>query len=360
MENKFTINRRHALLGMGAAMLGGTATAHAALKEAQPAPDIAQQSLDEQLRKDLTPREYSEEGVPVLLACEDLRSKAAATTPYNASLAHQMHANGDAMLRIRPDVKADDVALVMEVLAARDFRNAGAAAEPAPATTNFTTAFEELTHTFAAHPVIRAVNFHNTSRAQAAAYERQLAEYGKHFSSVTQEDLDRYLTTGIWHKSKPGLIVSVFEGYRNSYDVLAPLIEKYNFVGWFWMITSFLNCPIADQQNYAEHHDIDMLTHEYPDKRYALTWEELRALDKKHVICSHTRNHTLLASLPPDVQRQEVIGSQEDFVKNLGHPVRAFVSLTGPQFGENAAIDKLIVEAGYDTVFSNFRVQRIR
>ncbi len=227
-------------------------------------------------------------------------------------------------------------------------------------TSTFDERASELEQLFATHPVIRAVNFHNTSRAQAEHYERQLAQYSRSFSSVNQDELEEYLTTGRWHKPKPGLIVSVFEGYRNSYDVLTPLIEKYSFIGWYWVITGFINSSIPEQRTFAEHHDIDMLTHEYPDGRYALTWDELRHLDKKHVIASHSRSHTLLSQLEPEVQRQEVIGSQEDFKKNLGHSVRAFVSLTGPAYGETPTIDRLIDAAGYDFVFSNFRIQRIR
>ena len=218
----------------------------------------------------------------------------------------------------------------------------------------------ELEEVFATRPLMRAVNFHSTARANAAQYEEQLAQYHRFFTSVNEQELDEYLTTGRWHKAKPGLIVSVFEGYRNSYEVLLPLLEKYGFVGWFWMITSFINAPVAEQRTYAEHHDINMLTHEYPDGRYALTWEELRQIDRKHVIASHARSHTLLTELTPEVQYQEVVGSQEDFKKNLGHPVRGFVSLTGPEYGEDSATDRLIDKAGYDFVLSNFRIQRIR
>jgi peptidoglycan/xylan/chitin deacetylase (PgdA/CDA1 family) len=218
----------------------------------------------------------------------------------------------------------------------------------------------ELENLFATQPLIRAVNFHSTAKANVAHYEKQLAQYQQYFTSVNEDELDEYLVTGRWHKSKPGLIVSVFEGYRNSFEVLLPLIEKYGFIGWFWMITTFINTPIPDQLAYAEHHEIDMVTHEYPDGRYALTWDELRQIDKKHVIASHTRSHTLLSGLPPEVQYQEVVGSQEDFKKNLGHPVRGFVSLTGPAYGETPAVDRLIDEAGYDFVFSNFRIQRVR
>jgi len=81
----------------------------------------------------------------------------------------------------------------------------------------------ELEDLFATRPLIRAVNFHSTARANAQHYDQQLAQYSQFFTSVNEDELDEYLATGRWHKSKPGLIVSVFEGYRNSYEVLLPL-----------------------------------------------------------------------------------------------------------------------------------------
>lgn len=207
--------------------------------------------------------------------------------------------------------------------------------------------------------LIRTVNFHNTSRAAADKHERQIAQYSQSFSSVNEEDLDKYLTTGRWQKSKPGLIVAVYEGYRNGYDVLAPLLERYGLTGWFFIITGFLNAEVKDQVTFAQGHEIDMETREYPDGRYALTWEEVRKLDKKHVIASHARSHTQLSTLDPATVEREVVGSQEDFEKHLGHKVRAFVSLTGPPYGENATADRLIKAAGYDFVFSNLSIQRL-
>jgi len=217
-----------------------------------------------------------------------------------------------------------------------------------------------LEQLFAKNPVIRAVNFHNTAKSQADRFDQQLAQYGRYFSSVNEDELEDYLTTGRWQKSKPGLIVSVFEGYRNGYDVFAPLLEKHGFIGWYWIITSFVNSAVPDQLNFAEHHEIDMLTHEYPDGRYALTWEEIRQLSRKHVIASHARSHTQLSLLDPAAQEGEIVGSQEDFKKNLGRPVRGFVSLTGPPYGESSVTDHLIQSAGYEFVFSNFQIQKIR
>ena len=125
------------------------------------------------------------------------------------------------------------------------------------------------------------------------------------------------------------------------------------------MITGFINAPVKEELPYALSHEIDMLTREYPDGRYAMTWEELRQIDRKHVIACHTRSHQLLAPMPPGKLREEIIGSQDQFRQHLGHPVRAFVSLTGPAYGEHAATDRLIEAAGFDFVFSNFRIQRI-
>lgn len=217
----------------------------------------------------------------------------------------------------------------------------------------------ELEEVFGTHPLIRAVNFHSTSRAREDSYDRQLAQYSRNFTSVNEAELREYLTTGQWHKSKPGLIVSVFEGYRNSYEILHPLIEKHGFTGWYWIITGFINTPVLRQLSYADHHDIDMLTHEYSDGRYALTWEEIRRLDKKHVVACHTRSHMLLSKFKPAMRREEIVGSQDEFRKHLGHPVKSFVSLTGPPYGEDETTDALVREAGFEFVFSNFRIQRI-
>ena len=228
------------------------------------------------------------------------------------------------------------------------------------ATPTFTERTAELERLYATRPLIRAVNFHSTSRTKADHFDRELAHYSQFFSSVNQDELDDYLVTGKWHKAKPGLIISIYEGYRNGYDVLLPLVERHGFIGWFFVITGFVNAPVKDQLPFALSHDIDMLTRDYPDGRYALTWDELRIIDRKHVIACHSRSHTELALLPPAVMKDEIVGSQQEFRKHLGHPVRTFVSLTGPAYGHNKLTDQFIREAGYDFVVSNFLIQRIQ
>jgi hypothetical protein len=45
--------------------------------------------------------------------------------------------------------------------------------------------------------------------------------------------------------------------------------------------------------------------------------------------------------------------------QELGHPVSTIVSRGGPAFGENTAIDKMVLEAGYRFQVSNFRIQKL-
>ena len=211
----------------------------------------------------------------------------------------------------------------------------------------------------ASRPLIRAVNFHNTPLKREAELDRQLAHCARHFSPVDEDDLERWLASGEWQKPKPGMILAFYEGYRNGYDVIRPLLEKHGLTGWFFIITGFVDTPAADQLEYAFAHDIGMETREYADGRYALSWDEIRALDGKHVIASHARSHQPIAAMDAAAQRGEVLGSQARISSELGHAAQSFVSYGGPAYGEDAAVDALVGEAGYRFQFSNYRIQRL-
>lgn len=210
-------------------------------------------------------------------------------------------------------------------------------------------------------PLIRVVNYHNTPRSKAEQFERELAQYSKDFTSVNEVELREYLRTGRWDKSKPGMLPVLYEGYRNGYDVMRPLLEKYKFVGWYFVITEFIKSGIPDELTYAMGHHIGMQTREYPDGRYALSWEEIKKLSEKHVIASHARNHSELSTLTEEAREREILGSQEDFRQYLGRPVLAFASLRGPSHLEHPEVDtnRLVEAAGYEFVFSNYRIQRV-
>jgi peptidoglycan/xylan/chitin deacetylase (PgdA/CDA1 family) len=137
-------------------------------------------------------------------------------------------------------------------------------------------------------------------------------------------------------------------------------LEEFGLVGWFFVITGFVKALPVAQLQFAQEHDIGMATREYSDGRYALSWSELQEIDRRHVVASHARSHVLLAPLDEAAREHEVLGSQQDFEEHLGHRVRSFVSYGGPEYGTHRPTDALINRAGYQFVFSNLKIQRLR
>ena len=134
------MNRRKTLLAMAGALGAGVAApALARLRRLDEEPsgtssgsgrgtsagDPVEQSLREHLAR-LGSREYSEEGIPVFLACEDLVAvKTHRHTPppsaWSQTVASELRKNGEAWLRIFPKAPDTDVSKLIEVLAERDF-----------------------------------------------------------------------------------------------------------------------------------------------------------------------------------------------------------------------------------------------
>ncbi len=218
----------------------------------------------------------------------------------------------------------------------------------------------DLVRGFASGAPIRAVNFHNTPASRAAEYDRELAALAERFAPTTEDDLAQFLATGQWPHRRPGVIVALYNGYRNNADVMRPLLERHGLTGWFFVATSYLSCPPEEQLAFGAARSLATVPGEYADGRYALSWDEARALDRAgHVIASHARNHVRASDGDAAALEEEIVGAQADLVRELGHPVRSFAWPLGAAFGENPLADAALGRAGYEFLFSNFRIQRL-
>lgn len=216
-----------------------------------------------------------------------------------------------------------------------------------------------LARAMAAGAPVQAINYHNTPRARAAQYDRELAALAERFAPTREDDLAAFLATGRWPQSRPGLVIALYNGYRNNYDVFRPLLERHGLVGWFFVASGYASCPPAEQLAYGATRTLRTMPDEYEDGRYALSWDELRELDRDHVVASHTRNHTRVSLDDAAALESEIVGSQEDFRRELGHRVRSFAWLFGGAYGENPLADSAVDRAGYEFLFSNFKIQRL-
>lgn len=215
---------------------------------------------------------------------------------------------------------------------------------------------DELLRSLSAGPLIRVVNFHLTPKSRSDAYDREFALYADHFTPVAENDLDVLFATGQWHKAKPGLILAFYNGYRNNFDVALPLLEKHGLIGWYFVVTGFVDA--VDQSAYAAGHGITSAIDERGDGRLAMSWDEIRSLSRSHVVASHTRQHA--RATMPEGHEDAACGSQEDFRRELGRPVRAIAWAGGAAYGECPAADRAMSLAGFRFVMSNFRIQRLR
>ncbi len=206
---------------------------------------------------------------------------------------------------------------------------------------------------------VRVVNYHNTPAFRAGQYDAEFAALAARYDPVDEAGLDAYLTTGRWSGPRPGVIPAFYNGYRNTYDVARPLLEKHGLVGWFFAVSGYSSCPVSAQLTWGAARTLTTVPGEYADGRYALSWDELRRLDGPHVVASHTRSHSKAGLDDPARLDDEIVGAQEDFTRELGHPVRSFAWLMGSAYGENTAADAAVDRAGYDFLFSNLAVQKL-
>lgn len=211
----------------------------------------------------------------------------------------------------------------------------------------------------ASGPNAAAINFHNTPATRAAEYDAQLRMVAECYAPTSEDDLAHFMRHGAWPTAKPGMVLAFYNGYRNNYDVVRPLLEKHGLIGWFFVASGYASCPPAEQLAFGSRHTLRTVPNEYTDGRYALSWDECRELDRDHVVASHTRNHTRVSLDNPAVLHDEIVGAQQDFTRELGHTVRSFAWLFGGAYGENKPADAKVDEAGYEFLFSNFRIQRL-
>lgn len=214
---------------------------------------------------------------------------------------------------------------------------------------------------------VKSLNLHNTPDFKQHDLEAQLAALSRKYAPVTLKDLDEYSASGVWTKSKPGLVLSLFEGYRNNYDIYYPLLEQYHMTGWFFMITDFPDVPAPQQRDYALHHDIDPCEDAsygfgYPgEDRIAMTWDEVREISEKHEIICHTASH--LSHFETDTDEfleYEVVESKRKLEREIGRPVDVFCTLWGYGFAQSERRAQFIRKAGYRYVWGGYgAVERI-
>ncbi|MEG0305909.1 MAG: polysaccharide deacetylase family protein [Oscillospiraceae bacterium] len=209
---------------------------------------------------------------------------------------------------------------------------------------------------------VRVVNYHNTRGCFAQRFEAEIKYFAKHFSPVTVSDMDEFFATRKWPKEKPGLIPAIFEGWRSNYDVISKILCKYGFTGWFYVPGYFMDVPVEKQAEYIPNHRLRLTSApDYPDGRYAMNWDEMQDLAKRHVICCHTGSHFEITKDTSDEDMQrEIVDAKIYMEQKIGKPVDVFCWLGGEEYSYNTRAHKFLKQAGYKYVVSNLKLEKIK
>lgn len=213
---------------------------------------------------------------------------------------------------------------------------------------------------FAGGRYVRVVNYHNTPASGRLALRRELARFGQAFTSIDLTELDRFFATGSWTNSDPGFLPVFYEGYRNSYDVAAPICEELGITGWFAVCTGFVECPVGEQELFARSHWIELADEEKHGGRLAMSWDEVAALSVDNVVFPHTASHEGIADVVTDDDLyREVVDPKRRMDAITGQSAAGFSWLFGAPWGSSPRHDQALLEAGYRYLFSNTLISRI-
>lgn len=127
------------------------------------------------------------------------------------------------------------------------------------------------------------------------------------YESITLNDLVLFLTVGQPLPSKP-IILTFDDGYRDAYTQAFPLLQRFGFVGTFFLVTSFLDA-------------------ENPDH---LSWEQVQEMHAAGMKFEpHSYDHPDLRNRGFQYLVFQTVGPKEAIEERTGEPCRFFAYPSG-------------------------------
>jgi peptidoglycan/xylan/chitin deacetylase (PgdA/CDA1 family) len=170
---------------------------------------------------------------------------------------------------------------------------------------------------------------------------RALCEFFKrHFSVMPLSELLRRL-----HDNVPiegALVITFDDGYRDNYEVAAPILRELALPATFFVATDFID---SDTQTFWDRKD--------GVRSEWMTWSDVEALSAEGFdIGGHTMNHVDLASIDEAAARHEIQGCRQKLTDRLRTTITHFAYPFGGVANINERARRLIQESGFVCCFS--------
>lgn len=220
----------------------------------------------------------------------------------------------------------------------------------------------EMFRYFVNNAYLRIIRYNSIPKKDSLRFEAEIRYYQEHFSFITPHDISAFFNTSKWSHKKPCLLLCFLGGYRNQYDVVLPILEKYGFHGWFFITPGFIETPVKAQTAYAMQHGLEVSDAiVYPDNRIALDWDEVTEIGRKHTLCANPFHNTMIdKSLSDDELLLEIVQSKERLEAHTQQKVIVFHWLSAEEYNYNVRAHRMLENAGYQYVLSNLKLERIQ
>lgn len=150
------------------------------------------------------------------------------------------------------------------------------------------------------------------------------------YETITFEDLEKI---GLERRfQKKYIMLTVDDGYRDNYEILFPLLKKYQMKAVIYLVSSDYNH--WDVEDYGV------------EKNYIMTEEQIREMSESGLVefGGHTLQHCNLAKASEEVAREEIIENKRKIESIIG---KSLISFAYPYGYLNEKAKELVQEAGY-------------
>jgi peptidoglycan/xylan/chitin deacetylase (PgdA/CDA1 family) len=201
------------------------------------------------------------------------------------------------------------------------------------------------------HSVVRLLYGHAIEAKDRARFRRTLRMLRNAFEFVSFSDAIKLLRDP---RPPDGryLSFSFDDGYRDNYELVAPLLSDAGASACFFVTTGFIECD----EGYRIHFLRNVVRQ--PETRYPMTWAMVRELaEAGFEIGPHTVDHPNLAQIDVTEAEQQVVAAALDLERRLGSPCRWFAWPFGTAADFPSGLLPRLVKR-FDGIFGAFRSRR--